>query len=69
MKVKVQGFIIYDSFPQSTYDEFSSAMRGWLSEGTIKYKEHRVVGLENAPAALNDLLVGKNFGKMVVEVG
>lgn len=69
MKVKVQGFIIYDSFPQSTYKEFSSAMRGWLSEGTIRYKEHRVIGLENAPAALNDLLVGKNFGKMVVEVG
>lgn len=69
MKIKVQGFIIYDSFPRSTYEEFSEAMREWLSDGTIKYKEQRVMGLENAPAALNDLLVGKNFGKMVVEVG
>lgn len=69
MKIKVQGFIIYDSFPRSTYEEFSEAMREWLSDGTIKYKEQRVMGLENALAALNDLLVGKNFGKMVVEVG
>lgn len=69
MKIKVQGFIIYDSFPRSTYEEFSAAMRGWISDGSIKYKEHRVIGLDNAPAALNDLLVGKNFGKVVVEVG
>lgn len=69
MKVKVQGFIIFDSFPQSTYKEFSAAMSGWLKEGKVKYKEQVIVGLENAPAALNDLLVGKSFGKMVVKVG
>ncbi len=69
MKVKVQGFIIYDSFPKSTYKEFIVAMTKWLEAGDIHYKEHQVEGLENAPAAFNDLLVGKNFGKMVVKVG
>lgn len=69
MKVKVQGFIIYDSFPKSTYKEFSHDMKGWLNEGKIKYKEQVIQGLENAPAAFNDLLVGKSFGKMVVKVG
>lgn len=69
MKIKVQGFIIYDSFPKSTYKEFETDMKSWLRDGSIKYKEQLVIGLENAPAALNDLLLGRNFGKMVVKVG
>ena len=68
MKVKVQGFIIFDSFPKETYQEFVRDMTGWLAEGKVKYKEQVIEGLENAPAALNDLLVGKSFGKMVVKV-
>ncbi len=69
MKVKVQGFIIFDSFPRETYLEFAQAMRGWLAEGKIKYTEQMVDGLEAAPGALNDVLEGKSFGKMVVRVG
>ena len=69
MKVKMQGFIIYDSFPASLYKEFARDMTGWLKDGSVKYKEHLVEGLENAPAAFNQLLVGGNFGKMVVKVG
>jgi len=68
MKVKMQGFIIFDSFPPSLYQEFASDMRGWLKDGSVKYKEHMVEGLENAPEAFNQLLVGGNFGKMVVKV-
>lgn len=69
MKVKVQGFIIFDSFGPETYKEFVGDMTAWLKEGKVQYKEQVVKGLENAPSALNDLLVGKNFGKMVVKVG
>ena len=69
MKVKVQGFIIFDSFPKSTYKDFVRDMSEWLAEGKVQYKEQVVEGLENAPAALNDLLLGKSFGKMVVKVG
>ncbi|MGI3210030.1 NADP-dependent oxidoreductase [Roseovarius tibetensis] len=68
MKVKMQGFIIFDSFPTSLYDEFAREMTGWLAEGRIHYKEQIVDGLEAAPGALNDLLLGRNFGKMVVKV-
>lgn len=68
MKVKVQGFIIYDSFDQSTYAEFAREMRQWLADGKIHYKEQVVEGLENAPQALNDVLLGKSFGKVVVKV-
>ena len=69
MKVRMQGFIIYDSFPASSYDDFVRDMTGWLAEGAIRYREQIVEGLEAAPKALNDLLQGRNFGKMVVRVG
>lgn len=68
MKVKVQGFIIYDSFPLETYKAFYADMTKWLKEGKVKYREQVVDGLENAPQALNDVLAGRNFGKMVVKV-
>ncbi|MCL4151560.1 UNVERIFIED_CONTAM: hypothetical protein GTU68_012335 [Idotea baltica] len=69
MKVKVQGFIIYDSFPKSTYKEFAKDMSGWLESGAVNYQEQVVDGLENAPSALNDVLLGSSFGKVVVKVG
>jgi len=69
MKIKMQGFIIYDSFPQSLYQKFATDMKGWLTDGHVNYKEQMVEGLENAPSALNDVLLGKSFGKMVVKVG
>lgn len=68
MKVKMQGFIIFDSFP-GLYPEFAKAMSGWISEGKIQYTEQIVDGLENAPTALNDVLLGSSFGKVVVKVG
>ena len=68
MKVKMQGFIIFDSFGPEVYSEFVKDMTGWLKDGSISYKEHMVEGLENAPSAFNQLLAGGNFGKMVVKV-
>ncbi|MFD0916830.1 NADP-dependent oxidoreductase [Pseudahrensia aquimaris] len=69
MKVKVQGFIIFDSFGPEHHKAFIADMKSWLADGQVTYKEQVVDGLEAAPAALNDLLVGKSFGKMVVKVG
>jgi len=54
MKVKMQGFIIFDSFTQDTHREFIRDMNAWLESGKIVYKEQLIDGLENAPAALND---------------
>jgi len=69
MKVKLQGFIIFDSFPKSTYQEFVKDMSEWLETGKIVYKEQVVDGLENAPDTLNDVLLGNSFGKVVIKVG
>ena len=66
-KIKVQGFIIFDDFNHK-YEEFSQQMIAWIKNGDIKYREHLIEGLDNAPEAFIGLLDGKNFGKLVVKV-
>jgi NADPH-dependent curcumin reductase CurA len=65
-RLKIQGFIISDAF--AGIGEFQRDMMGWVASGQVRYLEHRVQGLENAPAALMGLLKGENRGKVVVEL-
>lgn len=67
-KIRMQGFIIFDSF-DDLYSEFAREMSEWVESGKIKYREDLIDGLENAPAAFIGLLRGENFGKRVVRVG
>ncbi|WP_339487160.1 NADP-dependent oxidoreductase [Pseudomonas sp. EL_65y_Pfl2_R95] len=67
-RLKIQGFIIFDDYAHR-YDEFARDMGQWLADGKIKYREQIVEGLENAPEAFIGLLQGKNFGKLVIQVG
>ena len=48
--------------------EFAEKMGGWLADGTVRYDETIVDGLENAPQAFMDLLEGANTGKMLVRL-
>ncbi|GHB41427.1 NADP-dependent oxidoreductase [Pseudovibrio japonicus] len=66
-KIRMQGFIIFDSFP-NLYPKFAADMQQWIAEGKMKYREQVVEGLENAHEAFIGLLEGKNFGKLVVKV-
>ncbi len=66
MRLRVQGFIVYD-FAQQTED-FLRDVSGWIHEGKLKYREDIVEGLENAPQAFIGLLQGANFGKLLIKV-
>lgn len=66
-RITMQGFIIFDDYGHR-YGEFIKDMSAWVREGKIKFREDMVDGLENAPDAFMGLLVGKNFGKLVVRV-
>jgi len=48
--------------------EFFEAMSAWLADGSVRYDETVVDGLENAPQAFMDLLDGANTGKMLVRL-
>jgi NADPH-dependent curcumin reductase CurA len=67
-RVRVQGFIVFDDYGPH-FGEFQKQMSEWLAAGKIKCREDIVEGLESAPEAFIGLLEGKNFGKLVVQVG
>lgn len=48
--------------------EFFEKMSAWLADGSVRYDETVVDGLENAPQAFMDLLDGGNTGKMLVRL-
>jgi NADPH-dependent curcumin reductase CurA len=64
--IKMQGFIV--SNYANRIPDFVSDMSGWLADGKVKYREHMVSGLDNAPEAFLGLFRGANFGKLVVKV-
>ena len=65
-RVAVRGFIVRDYADQES--EFLREVSAWIAEKRIKYREHRVKGLENAPEMLIGMLKGENFGKTIVEI-
>jgi NADPH-dependent curcumin reductase CurA len=62
----IQGFIVSDH-PDREGD-FLRDVTSWLKQGRLKYREHVVEGLENAPRAFLGLFRGENFGKLLVRV-
>ena len=68
-RLKIQGLIIFDYYDTPRYDDFLREVPAWLADGTLKYTEDVVDGLENAPSAFIGMLQGQNFGKLVIRVG
>ena len=66
-RLLLRGYISSDY--ASMQDEALAALRGWMSEGRLRYREDVTEGLENAPEALLTMLSGRNFGKVLVRVG
>ena len=65
-RIAIRGFIVHD-FPAQV-EPFRREVGAWVADGSLRMLEHRVDGLENAPAALVDMLAGRNTGKVVVKV-
>jgi NADPH-dependent curcumin reductase CurA len=66
-RLRLEGFIVSDHYDR--YPEFLADMGGWLDDGTVRYRETVVDGIEHAPDAFIGLLQGDNVGKMLVRVG
>ncbi|HEY6932494.1 MAG TPA: NADP-dependent oxidoreductase [Marmoricola sp.] len=63
----VRGFI-QSEFVAEHHDDFLRDMAGWVRDGSVRYREDVVQGLERAPEAFVGMLRGTNFGKLLVEV-
>jgi NADPH-dependent curcumin reductase CurA len=64
----VRGFI-QDEFVPTHHDAFVADMGEWVRSGAVRYREDVVSGLENTPEAFRGMLAGRNFGKLLVQVG
>jgi NADPH-dependent curcumin reductase CurA len=65
-RVLIQGMIVSDK--PERFAEWRALAAPWVADGSLKYREDVVDGLENAPDALNGILGGRNFGKLLVRV-
>jgi NADPH-dependent curcumin reductase CurA len=65
-QLTLRGFLVGGQRQHAA--EFAERMSGWLANGTVRYDETVVDGLENAPQAFMDLLDGGNTGKMLVRI-
>jgi NADPH-dependent curcumin reductase CurA len=65
-RARMEGFLVLDY--ASRYAEARAALAELVRSGALVHDEHLVDGLENAPAALNMLFEGANYGKTLVVV-
>jgi NADPH-dependent curcumin reductase CurA len=65
-QLTLRGFLVGGQRQHSA--EFFEKMSAWLADGSVRYDETVVDGLENAPRAFMDLLDGANTGKMLVRL-
>ncbi len=66
-RLRMQGFIVSDHGDR--FPAFVEEVAPRVVDGTIRYRETVVDGIERAPEAFISLLDGGNIGKMLVRVG
>ncbi|WP_455141759.1 NADP-dependent oxidoreductase [Candidatus Hodarchaeum mangrovi] len=62
----MQGFIVNDFLGRIS--EAMLDLMTWFNEGKLKYREHIIQGLKNAPRAINMLFDGSNKGKLIIQI-
>jgi hypothetical protein len=65
-RIKLQGFICSDTM--ELWPEALEQLADLVEDGSLKYRETVVEGIENAPRAFIGLFKGENFGKLVVKL-
>ena len=66
-RVSIQGMIVSDK--PERLAEWRALAAPWVADGTLRYRQDEIDGLENAPSALAGILDGRNFGKLLVRIG
>jgi NADPH-dependent curcumin reductase CurA len=63
---RMAGFIIFDY--QHRYEEAIARLAAWVRDGSLRYREDIVDGIERCPGAIAELYRGENFGKRLVRL-
>lgn len=67
-RLTIKGFIYTDPDLMALEPEFRARVGGWVRDGSLRYREDIVDGIEAAPRAFLGLFEGANFGKLLVRV-
>ena len=65
-RARVEGFLVSDY--AARFPEGLEHLTKWVRDGSLKYRESIVEGLENAPKAFIGMLQGQNIGKQLVKI-
>jgi hypothetical protein len=65
-RITLRGFIVRDH--EAARPQFEKQVSEWLAAGALQDRATVVDGLENAPAGLEGLLSGANFGKGLIRI-
>ena len=66
-RLRIEGLIVTDKPERAA--EWRALAEPWVKDGSLKYRETVIDGLDNAAEAFCLLLQGGNFGKMLVRIG
>ena len=66
-RLTLRGYINFD-FESEYYSDFLVDVSGFVKGGQVDYREHIVIGIENAPKAFIGMLDGENVGKTLVRL-
>ncbi|OKJ10334.1 NADP-dependent oxidoreductase [Kitasatospora sp. CB01950] len=65
-RLRLQGMLVGDH--SALRGQFLEEVGGWLRDGSLRYDETVVEGVENTAEAFIGMLRGANIGKMVVQI-
>ncbi|QIL74023.1 NADP-dependent oxidoreductase (plasmid) [Diaphorobacter sp. HDW4B] len=63
---RMQGFLVWDY--EHRYEEAVARLAAWVRNGSLRYCEEIVEGIEQAPGAIADLYRGENNGKRLIRL-
>jgi NADPH-dependent curcumin reductase CurA len=66
-RITLRGYLVIDHYDR--WAEYVTRATGWLRDGSLRYEETVVEGIDQAASAFIGLLHGRNTGKMLVRVG
>ncbi len=63
-RARIQGFLLFDFVDR--FAEARAQLQEWVTAGELRYREHILEGLEQAPGAVSMLYSGANTGKLLI---
>lgn len=63
---RMQGFLVFDY--EHRYEEAVARLADWVRQGSLRYREEFLDGIENAPDSIAGLYRGENLGKRLIRL-